>query len=210
MAKFNVIFDIDETLVNTVKFDSFSDLKDMSNNLIFKKLDLPKAKLVMFFRPKLLKLIDFCFKNFNVGFWTAGNSLYCKKVLGHLLNEEQYNNCNLILAREKNDYVELKTKMIYKNITDEYMVIKPLDLLWNDETLSKNFNEDNTIIIDNNPDILNQNPENSVVIKDFIRQSNDDYLSNLTELLIKINEYDSVKCKNVLDLISTFSNLEYN
>ena len=100
--------------------------------------------------------------------------------------------------------------MIYKNITDEYMVIKPLDLLWSDETLSKNFNEENTIIIDNNPNILNQNPENSVVIKDFIRQSNDDYLTNLTELLIKINEYDSVKCKNVLDLISTFSNLKYS
>ena len=39
---------------------------------------------------------------------------------------------------------------------------------------------------------------------------NDDYLTNLTELLIKINEYDSVKCKNVLDLISTFSNLKYS
>lgn len=206
MPKLNIIFDIDETLVNTVKFDSFSNLKDISDNLIFKKIDLPKAKLVTFYRPKLLEFIDYCFENFNVGFWTAGNSLYCKKVLENLLTEKQFNDCNLILSREKNDYVDLKTKVVYKKVTNEFHVVKPLDLLWNDSKLSETFTKDNTIIVDNNPEILSQNPENSVIIKDFTRESTDIYLNNLIVLLNKIKKYKSIKCQNVYDLISLFSN----
>lgn len=206
MKKFNLIFDIDDTLVKSIEFGSFKDLTDLSDNLIFRKLDLPNIKLVMYYRPMLIEFIDFCFENFNVGFWTAGSSFYCKQVLKYLLTDEQYQTCNIVLSREKNDYIDLKTNIFYKNITEEYNIIKPLDLIWNDEKLSEYFNIDNTILIDNNPNVLIDNPNNSLIIKDFTRDSDDTLLNSLIELLTKIKKFSSVRSIDVISLISKFSN----
>lgn len=45
----------------------------------------------------------YCFKNYNVCFWSAGNITYVDKILKSLLLKEEYDKCICIIGRTKDN-----------------------------------------------------------------------------------------------------------
>tara|TARA_B100001093_G_C26838865_1_gene1019614 strand:- start:2335 stop:2928 length:594 start_codon:yes stop_codon:yes gene_type:complete len=188
--KINLILDIDETIVKTI-VPSHNNLNLLDKEGV-KQISIFNKKYLVFFRPNLENFIDFCFNNFNIGFWTAGSSIYCNIILKIILSDEQYKNCSIIFARDDNNYVNLKTNKVYSNVTDKNSIRKPLSLLWSEEVFKEIFNKENTIIIDDNPNIKIDNPNNSILIKEFKKESNDNVLEKLIVFLTDILKNDKV------------------
>lgn len=88
MAKKNVIFDIDNTLVHTV-FNTTPHNPKLYNILKHHKDD----ELTVFMRPGLDDFLDDVFSKYNVSVWTAGNKVYADYI------------CNLIMKDRKLDFI---------------------------------------------------------------------------------------------------------
>lgn len=186
MNKINLIFDIDDTLIKTLLV---KDNNQKNENLI--KVNNNYGNVL--FRPYLKSFLKFCYKYFNVGFWTAGSCLYCKEIIKLILNEQQYFETTMILARDNNDYIDLKTNKFFKNIIKD-KIIKPLDILWEDKTYNKIFNLKNTLLIDDNSDILEINKNNYILVNEFENKNdNDSFLCYLSNLLDLIKEYEDIR-----------------
>ena len=185
MIKNNIILDIDETLVHSeIQSNNFIDTSKNIYNYI--KLELLKMEYYVYLRPGLYQFLEYCFKNFNVGFWTAGNTIYCNEVLKAILNPEQFELSSIIISRKNNHYIDLKKNIIYPNITNNENIIKPLEMLLNDDNLSSIFNKSNTFIVDDNPNILSINPNNSILVEPFDIENNEDYI--LIKLISKLEK----------------------
>lgn len=206
MQKINLILDIDETLLTTYDFNFYknksTDIVNPINSRI-SIIQLPNYIGLVYLRPYLFKFLKYCFTFFNVSFWTAGSTLYCREILKIILTEEQYNKVDVILARDNNNYVDIKTNKIYKNIIKSDKIIKPLDLLWNDNILSQRFNNKNTLLIDNNYNIIINNPKNSIIIKEYNYTESQDIilccLSNWLDIIKDEPDITIVK-KNILNV----------
>ena len=196
MNKINLIFDIDATLINTLDFNfNNHQVTDIGNIEDFKVgiINWASFLFLVFLRPYLPELLTFCYKNFNVGFWTAGHPLYCKEILKLILNEEQINLTNIILARDGTDYVNLKNNTTFNDINKED-IKKPLESIWEDNNLMETFKPENTILIDDNLKICCDNPLNSINIPRFDRFSKeDDVLLRLQYLLDFIKDLSDVR-----------------
>lgn len=195
--KIRLVLDLDETLIHTIPIKE-NDIIEMNNfpSEKFSILQLPNFICMVFLRPYLKEFLNYIFNFFEVSIWTAGNTMYCKEVIKIILTEEQINKTLFILARDKNNYIDIKTNKIYKNVTFEDEIIKPLEILWNDNEFSNNFNELNTLLIDNDTFILSSNPYNSLVITEFNSKSKKD-----TVLCALSNWLDMIKnCNNIQDV----------
>ena len=97
---------MDETLIQSKFFDSNSESSDsdgdyipddiMSKHPNFKySMGIIKGKFteeyIIYHRPFLKELLDYCYKNYNVSIWTAATADYCKMVLKAILTKEQFN-----------------------------------------------------------------------------------------------------------------------
>ena len=207
----NIIFDLDETLVQTLDIN-FSENKNyiienpsISNMSIINIPDNNRTTF-LYIRPYFLKLIEFCFRHFNVSFWTAGTEQYCKSILDILLTEEQKCQTKIILSRVANEnrkIINLKSGIIYS--IERYKEPKPLHFLWKHDEFQNIFNIRNTLIIDNSYNVARYYPYNSFLVESYCRlNEEDDILFILKERLFNLNKLDiknvsifSKKKKNV-------------
>ena len=209
--KIRLVLDLDETLIHTIPIKE-SDVIEIENfpSDKFSILQLPNFICMVFLRPYLKEFLHFIFNYFEVSIWTAGNTMYCKEVIKLILTEEQFNKTLFILARDKSNYIDIKTNKIYKNVTFEDEIVKPLEILWNDEDFSINFNELNTLLIDNDSFILKTNPYNSLVLTEFNLNSKNDIvlccLSNWLDMIKNCNNIQDVN-KNIKIISSNCSKL---
>ena len=197
--KINLILDLDDTLINTLQFN-FSNHQTTELDFINKStigiINLPNYLTLVFLRPCLKNFLDFCFTHFNVGFWTAGSSLYCREVLKLLLTDDQYNKTSIILAKENACYINLKNNKIFY-CEMGMKVNKKLDILWNDVILGEIFKLENTLIVDDNPNILTNNPLNSINISPYSRKDLDDkVLCQLSNWLYVCKDFEDVRKLN--------------
>ena len=184
-TKMNLILDLDDTLVNTFNFNFYNNKNieiNNGNDSTISILHLPNFLGLVYIRPYLFEFLEYAFTNFNISIWTASTTIYCKEILKIILSESQFSKAIVILARDNNNYVDIKTNKIYKDVIRNNIIQKPLDLLWNDKQLSEIFTKENTLIIDNNSQILIENPHNSLIIKEFTSKSTND-----TSLHVLIN-----------------------
>lgn len=201
--KINLILDLDETLIHTIKSNE-SKLKD--DKKIY--LNLPNFFGIVYLRKYLSEFLSYCYNNFNVSFWTSSNSLYCKEILKIILNEDQIKKTKGIFISEESSVINLKTNKIYKNINSR---LKPLSILWEDKELSKLFNQYNTLLIDNDPNIVKFNLNNSIQIESFLNNDTNNVfcklslaLDNMKNLInvrsfrSKYHEYDN-SCKLLVE-----------
>jgi TFIIF-interacting CTD phosphatase-like protein len=185
--KMNLILDLDNTLISTFNFNFYNNKNteiDHINDSMISILHLPNFLGLVYIRPHLYDFLEYIFTSFNISIWTASSTIYCREVLKMILTETRFNETIVILARDNNNYVDIKTNKIYKNVIRNNIIQKPLDLLWNDIQLSSIFTKENTLIIDNNSNILVENPYNSLVIQEFTSKSvNDTSLCTLINWL---------------------------
>ena len=191
----NIIFDLDETLVQTLDIN-FSDNKkyiienpSISNMSIINIPDNNRTTF-LYIRPYFLKLIEFCFRHFNVSFWTAGTEQYCQSIIDVLLTKEQQLKTKIILSRVSNEnrkIMDLKSGEIYS--IEYYKEQKPLHFLWNHKDFKHNFNMKNTLIIDNSQNVTKHYPYNSILVESYCRlNEDDDILFLLKEKLFSVNK----------------------
>jgi len=185
--KLNIIFDLDETLIQTPDIDlgnNKSNILNFPNIANVGIISSGEMKTITYLRPYLKELLDYCYENFNVGFWTAANYYYCIEVLKIILTEEQYDKTKVILARlDYENIIEIKQNIKYTNENLNILNFKPMELLFNNYS-NLNFKIDNTVLIDDNMSVCEYNKFNTIKINKFNRFNiNDNALLQLLEWL---------------------------
>jgi TFIIF-interacting CTD phosphatase-like protein len=180
--KFNIILDLDETLLSTV---DIKDKKDLEGVTVKDLKVLKKNKDALRFddylitpRPHLQEFLDFLFKNFNVSIWTAASKEYACFIANELITPRNK-------SKRKLSCFFFDT---HRDISEKiYKAPKKLETLWQQFKLRDDFNKKNTIIIDDLPDVKNSQPEYTYQIPAFdVRKNNyvnDEELKTLMKLL---------------------------
>ena len=192
----NIIFDLDETLINSVHLDNNETILMKTTNRYTEVYLINVGKNNNFLvncRSYSSLLLKYCFKNFNVGFWTAGTIDYGKKIIKRLLNEEEYKKTICIIGKEKKNDKYWLCKDIINNNKFKIPLLdgqktKPLSILFEDNTHYKNINKRNTILIDNNTWNIIPNPKNSLYLIDCCTHIKDNILFILYQKLKDIKE----------------------
>ena len=172
MHPYNIILDIDETLIHS-------------------KINNENISIIL--RPNLRLFLDYCYQHFNVGYWTLGTKKYCLHILSKILTQEQLNktkHSSVIISRtdKKNndEYEEIVRTNIFKVNRLDNMLTKPLHYLFDTEPYKFWFKQHNTFIIDNTSCAISVNIHNSVLIPSFYGDATDKYLLYLINWLKRI------------------------
>lgn len=179
-GKLNVILDLDQTLISGEELPSF-DFKKGRDKM--KKFDHKTMEnfFVIFARPHLQEFLDFLFANFNVAVWTAATKDYALFIVKHFILTKPGRKLDFIFYSHHCDMSQKLKKGL-----------KGLSMLW-DVFKLKRYNQNNTIIVDDNPDVLVSQECNVIQIKPFeytARASfNDTELFKVQETLTNIDAY---------------------
>ena len=184
--KYNIILDVDNTLlesidINSISTDKLDKLTDLSDNFIV----FENGKFLTFFRNYLIPFLVFLFDNFNVSIWTAGSANYVLPIISEiyrLLKKEGYTVdkgyvFDFILTGEHCDIVKQLN----------YPCLKDLKWLWTNPQLSDDYMVKNTLLIDDNTELLKNYPSNVIIAEYFnVSEKNsdkDNFLVRLQSLL---------------------------
>lgn len=196
-TKFNIVLDIDQTLVHTS--DKTLDLELLSKLDDDIKIDIRQKLYSMNFidvidkneefhsissnfsgmyRPYLKEFLEFCFDYFeNVIIWSAGKKKYVDKL------------CQFMFPLKKKPLVIYTFSDCF---FDGDYVSKPLEKLYKDPKTKGMLNEKNTFHIDDRDDTYSENPDNGVLIPEFFCN-------------MKLEDIANHKDNNLLKLMSWFS-----
>src|SRR5579872_1645474 len=177
IKKYNIILDLDNTLICSL------DMKHEINKIPqdirekFHSINMDNYYQV-FERPYLQDFLTYLFDNFNVSIFTAADKDYALFVIDNIILRNKSRKLDYIMF---NFHVQLSE--IY------FSSIKDLSLLWNIFRLPK-YNRDNTIIIDDLPEVYNANPNNAIQIKKF------DILANPEDA---VHDVELLKLRSILE-----------
>jgi len=194
MKKFNIILDLDQTLISAEADEEYDFEKNKEKAKMFDFQDMD-GYYIVFERPHLQKFLDFLFKNFNVSIWTAASKDYALFIIE-----------KIIIAGKKNrvlDYIFFSyhcdiSKKIKKGSKD-------LSMFWDVYKL-KNYNQINTFIIDDYDEVFETQPNNCISIQPFEftkdGSENDKILKDLIQHLKKIKDSKTKESKSPVHLIN--------
>ncbi len=154
--EFNVILDLDNTIICAVEMDYYNANKNkmtlLDSNLKYE--DFENAYRI-YQRPHLEEFLTFIFRNFNVAIFTAASKDYGLFILDNIIRK-------IIPDQELSfffyDYHTDLSRKYYNSPKD-------LRLLWN--KFPTTFHQHNTIIIDDLKDVKVANGFNCINIKEF-------------------------------------------
>jgi hypothetical protein len=162
IGKFNVILDLDQTLISGEELRTFNVKKQHKKMEKFDYKIMDKDYII-FARPYLQEFLDFLFANFRVAVWTAASKDYAIFIV---------NNFILTKPKRKLDFV------FYSHHCDMSRKLKKglkgLSMLW-DVFQLKNYNEQNTIIIDDNSEVVKNQEDNVIQIRPFYYKNRASY-----------------------------------
>lgn len=155
--KFNVLLDLDQTLISAEEYEGFRHEKRIEK---FKDVKYMDKDFIVFGRPHLQSFLDFLFSNFNVSVWTAASKSYALFIID-----------NFILTKP-----ERRLDFMFFSYHCDYSVqckkgLKGLSVLWENFKLL-HYDQENTIIIDDNPEVKSIQRCNCYDIKPFYALKN--------------------------------------
>ena len=125
-------------------------------------------------RPYLSEFLDYVFEHFNVSIWSAGKPYYIEAIVNTLILNSQNRTLDFVFTCEETD-----------------AGLKNLDTVYD---VCPEYNDCNTILIDDNNIQTEFNPLNSVLIKPFDQPKGDDiFLLTLMYQLSNIKDVDDVR-----------------
>lgn len=156
--KFNLVLDLDSTLVHTNNInDDFMNINLYHHTIHHKvrsfSIDNNNEHVYLWtiFRPYLKEFLDFCSKYFkNVYIWSAGQYKYV-----HIIKDLIYTDIHV-----KPDVIYTYDDCIISNNN----IFKPLDKMFRDIQVPKDVNVTNTFVIDDRLDTFSHNPGNGILI----------------------------------------------
>jgi TFIIF-interacting CTD phosphatase-like protein len=182
--KFNIILDLDQTLISAENYDYFiKDGEKSKEEYISRdnktKLDYVEMDkdYIVYLRPGLDEFLDEIFSKYNVSIWTAASKNYAMFIIDKVILPDNK-------PKRKLEYV------FFSYHCDESIKnkgkSKDLSMLWDVYNIS-NFSKNNTIIIDDYDEVRKTQPENCIQIKPFkfIKESseNDGELNKILKLI---------------------------
>tara|TARA_R100001163_G_C5068510_1_gene209049 strand:- start:19363 stop:19938 length:576 start_codon:yes stop_codon:yes gene_type:complete len=171
-----LVLDLDETLIHTMQItQAFSKRLNNATDFHFK---INNQYYWVRKRPGIDLFLDFAFKHFTVGIWTAAEKDYAKEICRKILSMPQLHATKFIYSR---NFCHLDSTNMPP------MFVKPLAKIW---AVYPEMNRMNTLMIDNNLNVMKYNPHNGIHIPDFIGQTTDKFLYKIRNLMI--NYYKKV------------------
>ena len=217
--KFNVILDLDLTLICAEPIKSFGLKKHREKIKAFDpKFDITTLSYpddvpirdrriliiedyyIVFLRPHLQEFLDFLFKNFNVGVWTAASKDYALFIIKHavlLLNEDE----SPSLPKESQRFLDFIFFYYHCGISKKlHTGSKNLKLVYD---VFDTYNENNTVIIDDCQEVHDIQSSVCIHAKEFqisTDNAGDDtfLLDVIEELKTRFNVKDQVLKDQVL------------
>ena len=173
--------------------------KKVKKKIKTKKKQISKIKwdnydYLIYKRKNLDIFLKFCFKHFNVGFWTNGAIEYGSEIIKNILSPEEIKKCFCIIYRLNFDdnfyyYKDVVTKRKFKIKKTNRRGSKKLEYIYN-----KDIRKDNTILFDDGLYNKALNCENTILIPEFtLNIINDTCLFKLIKYLNKIKKNKTVK-----------------
>lgn len=162
--KLHVFLDLDNTLVCSEPLDDFDVEKNREKieSLKFYNID---DYYITFERPHLQEFLDYLFKNCLVSVFTAASKDYALTIIKNSILEGESGDQEKSQGKRKLEYILFDYHCSwskYKKNGD----CKSLELLWDDINLP-GVKKENTIIIDDLPEVSEIQPENSIRVKPF-------------------------------------------
>jgi TFIIF-interacting CTD phosphatase-like protein len=192
--KNKLILDLDETLVRTIVVTNINKIKKYSTcaGLMFsyveRKSTDPSSEyhVFIFERPYMKKFLTELHKIYDMYLYTNGIHLYAKRVIAMI-------ECNLGF----NPFVEYYTRQYVKPV-----YVKSL------KKINGNVDHDNSIIIDDSPEVWPDHQNNLIVISRWIGPQDGNYqldceLNKLIDVLININHKVIHENMTLVDLIKS-------
>lgn len=140
----NIILDLDETLISAIDVEEMKASKTMNQNYklrhkLFKchKMD---HEYIITERPGVQDFLDFIFKNFKVSVWTAASKEYALFVIEHVILTKPNRKLDYICFSYHCDLSRKRTGCI-KQLNNQFYHFPQ-------------YNPDNTLIIDDNQNVL--------------------------------------------------------
>ena len=146
--KLNVLLDLDNTIINSLKIPEELELVPIEYKNKFKYYDMEKEYRV-FERPYLQMFLDYLFLNFNVSVFTAADKEYGMFIYENIIKRPE-RKINYLFSGYHSSLSE-----IY------YGSPKDLRLLW-DEFKVHDFTPCNTVILDDLDEVYNNNLYNCI------------------------------------------------
>lgn len=165
-----IIFDIDGTLIDTAK-EGLHDI-NIGYGIVLKTSS----------RPGLKELMEYCFNNYDVGFYTAASRDYAIEILKLFLTKEQYNSIKFI-----KDYDNC-SKISLGGFSYDYLIYKPLYKIWKKAYARNNgWNKHNTLIIEDSSSTCIKNYGNAIYVPSYVYGRNDNVLYKLIDYIGELN-----------------------
>lgn len=175
-----LILDLDETLIHSISKEEMKGMnkKDKQALLKFKTHNMDDYYTVVE-RPGLQQFLDYIFKKFNVSIWTAASKDYALFVIENIIAIKPDRKIDWIMFSYHCDMSKKEKKGS-----------KDLNMLWDTLKLNK-CSKDNTVILDDHPDVYKLQKENCINIPPFDTDgsifNNDIILFYLVEQFKKYN-----------------------
>ena len=177
MSKFNIILDLDQTIISAEAEEDydFKKYKEKAKKFTYKDMD---GYYIVFERPGLQSFLTFLFNNFNVSVWTAASKDYALFVIEKIIINGNKN--------RKLDWIFFSHHCdISKNMKNGS---KDLNLLFKEFGI-EDYNKNNTVIIDDYDEVYKTQPDNCIIAVPFEftddDSENDDFLKKLQVSLKK-------------------------
>ena len=180
MKKYNLILDLDQTLISAEPSEEFNFKKYQKKAETHFRFHGMDGYYIVFERPYLQKFLDYIFKNFNVSIWTAASQSYALFIIDKII---------LSKSGRKLDYIffNYHCKLSKKNGKGS----KDLSLLWNLYKLN-GYSNKNTAILDDYDEVCRTQPCNCIVAQKFYfldkGSYNDHFLLDLIPILKKLKQ----------------------
>ncbi len=183
----NVVLDLDNTLLNSLDSKEFNKLPEKKRKQLLENYDhmYMEKSYIIFMRPHLQQFLTYVFANFNVSIWTAASKSYALFILDNIILSKPDRKLDFIFFSHHCDISETHFKCA-----------KGLDMLWEMFSL-KNYNSDNTVLIDDLKEMKTKQPPNQVItVKSFnvtgdSSSGDDKFLVSLTEGLKELKKEPS-------------------
>ncbi len=177
----NVVLDLDNTLISAEALTEFPfDKPRMKDKAIQFQIHDMDGYYIVFERPGLQKFLDYLFAHFNVSVWTAASKDYALFIVKHVLLTKPSRRLQYLFV----SYHCKLSRKFYRNDS------KNLRMLSEKFNLPE-FNEHNTVIIDDLPEVCESQPDNCIAIHPF-------------EILDEGSEHDNVLEKDVKPRLEEF------
>ena len=187
--KKNFLLDLDLTLICAEPLQEYNKKKHREKAKKFEYTNM-EDYYIIFKRPHLDEFLDYIFTNFNVSIWTAASKDYALFIID-----------KIIINNNKNRKIDWVFFSYHCDISKKIKKgSKNLSMLWDFYKINT-FSIENTFIIDDNDEVYETQPNNTIIAKEFQYYNEDShkdiFLKNLITELKKVKVFNNQSIQNI-------------